>query len=196
MKNALCALMLCLFMLCLTAGELARADGGWSDTYRIGAGDTLRINVFDENDLSGSFTVVPDGTITMPLIGAQKLVGHTIEQAAAKLSAALKNGYLRNPVVTITVTGYRPFYIMGAVPTPGEYQYRDGLTALQAVAMAGGVAQGGSENALEITRMCGGVEMTQSVSGSAPVLPGDVVRVNVPESGEAPPSAERRYRYD
>lgn len=185
-------MILALYMLCLPAGELARADGGWSDTYRIGAGDTLRVAVFDEPDLSGAFAVAPDGTVNLPLIGNTRVAAHTLEQATTVIEGALRDGYLKNPAVTLAVVSYRPFYIMGAVDDPGEYPYRDGLTVLQAVAMGGGTDTDAPQP-VSIVRICGGVEMTQDVDGAARVLPGDVIRVG---QAVAPQPEPRRYHYD
>ncbi|MEJ0062053.1 MAG: polysaccharide biosynthesis/export family protein [Alphaproteobacteria bacterium] len=106
--------------------------------YKLGSGDKLRITVFGEPDLSGEFEVDSIGKISMPLVGQVNVANMTVTQTTATLVQILSAGYLRDPKVNIDVLNYRPFFILGEVLKPGSYPYVNGMTIVNAVAMAGG----------------------------------------------------------
>jgi polysaccharide export outer membrane protein len=109
-----------------------------SAQYALGAGDKLRITVFGEESLSGEYLVPGEGTVAFPLIGDVQATGLTVDQLAREIEARLRDGYLKDPRVSIEVENYRPFYILGEVMKPGEYPFTNGLTVLNAVATANG----------------------------------------------------------
>ena len=156
------------------SAEQAGVDQG-SLAYRLGSGDKLRVGVFGEPDLSGEFDVTGNGNVSLPLIGQVKATGLTISEFEAAIRDKLTDGYLTNPKVTVEVLNYRPFYIMGEVDKPGEYPYTDGMTVLNAVAVAGGFTYRANDGQVYITR--GGGEKAYQVGQSVRVLPGDIVRV-------------------
>jgi polysaccharide export outer membrane protein len=89
---------------------------------------------------------------------------------------SLKNN-IRNPKVTVDVTSYRPFYVLGEVQKPGEYQFRSGLNVLSAIAIAGGATYRASTSTVVIQRS-GSNELKEfPQSPTVLVMPGDVVRV-------------------
>ena len=92
-----------------------------------------------------------------------------------RIAQRLEQGYLVDPKVTVKVTSYRPFYIIGEVARPGGYEYRNGMTAIEAVALAGGDGGRAQQDAV-IKR--GGVNAEGvSVPPSTRILPGDVIEV-------------------
>ncbi len=101
-------------------------------TYVLGPGDNLDITVFDYTEFTGPKVVLPDGTITLPLIGAVTVTGKTTEQLAQELSRRLQI-YLVNPVVTVSLVNLRPVVVnvSGEVQRPGPVQLR-GLTSARA----------------------------------------------------------------
>ena len=107
--------------------------------YRLGAGDKLRIEVYKDPQLSQSVQIRPDGKITMPLIGDLSAVELTPIELRDRIAAALKE-YVSNPVVTVIVVEALAsnVYVMGEVNKPGPLALQGPLTALQALAMAGG----------------------------------------------------------
>ncbi|MDO8288384.1 MAG: polysaccharide biosynthesis/export family protein [Parvibaculum sp.] len=145
-------------------------------SYRLGAGDKLRVGVFGEPDLSGEFDVPGNGNVSLPLIGQVKASGLTLSEFEGEIREKLQEGYLTNPKVTVEVLNYRPFYIIGEVGKPGEYPYTDGMTVLNAVAVAGGFTYRANDSQVYITRN-GGEEAAYQVGQSIRVLPGDIVRV-------------------
>jgi len=142
--------------------------------YHLGPGDLVRVNVFQQAELSGQFRLDGEGDLALPLAGeihAGRLTTRELEQAiAARLR---EGGYLRNPQVGVQVLTYRPFYIVGEVRRPGEYEYRAGMTLINAAALAGGYTYRARDSAVTIER--GGCVM--GTGPDTPVLPGDVIRV-------------------
>jgi polysaccharide export outer membrane protein len=119
--------------------DVAEANSRLSTGYRLGAGDRLRVTVFDEPSLSGEYEVGVAGAITLPLVSDVPAINQTQESLAQAIAAKLKAGsYVLNPRVAVDILGYRPFYILGEVNKPGEYTAAGGLSLLQAIAKAGG----------------------------------------------------------
>lgn len=145
--------------------------------YRLGAGDRIRITVFDQADLTNSYSVDQAGYVSFPLIGSIPARGHTAKEVEATLSAKLRNGFLRDPDVSVEVERYRPVFIMGEVGAAGQYSYVPGLTVQKAVAMAGGYTPRASQESVDITRDINGEVITGRVRTTDPLLPGDTVYV-------------------
>ncbi len=121
--------------------------------YRLVAGDKLRIEVYRDAQLSQSLQVRPDGKITLPLIGDIKAEGRTSTELRDALVAALKE-YNTNPVVTVIVVETVPpvFYVMGEVNTPGTFEIKGQVSAVQALAMAGGFKDFAKPKSIRILR--------------------------------------------
>ncbi len=147
--------------------------------YRLGPSDRIVVTVFGHEDLSGEFELDGQGRIALPLIGEVALARQTLRQAEQQVVSLLKPDYLVNPRVSIQVTNYRPFYILGEVNRPGSYPYVNGLTVVQAVAIAGGYTYRARESRVSIQR-AGDPKGSDRPAGPATVvLPGDVI--NVPQ---------------
>jgi polysaccharide export outer membrane protein len=101
-------------------------------SYILGPGDQVDIRVFDYAEFTGPRTILPDGTITMPLLGQIPASGRTPEQLSQDLSNRLKV-YLVNPVVTVSLATLRPVTVnvSGEVQRPGPVQLRSLTTANQ-----------------------------------------------------------------
>lgn len=146
--------------------------------YVLGAGDKLRLTVFGESDLSGEFTIDGSGFARLPLIGQVRAAGYTSQQLEAVIGGALAQGYLRSPRVSVEVTAYRPFYIIGAVNRPGQYAYVDHMNALTAVALAGGFTNGAVESVVFVRREGSNQEVEVPADRTTGIYPGDVVKVH------------------
>jgi protein involved in polysaccharide export with SLBB domain len=146
--------------------------------YRLGAGDKVRIIVFGEDSLTGEFFVPGDpGTIAFPLIGDVKAGGLTVSELQTEIEAKLRDGFLKEPRVSIEVLNYRPFYILGEVTKPGQYPYTNGLTVLNAVATANGFTYRADTHRVYIKRANGPREEAIGLTSSTPVEPGDTIRI-------------------
>ncbi len=113
----------------------------------------------------------------MPLIGVVPAQGATTGQLERAIESRLRNGFLREPRVSVEVEAYRPFFILGEVTTAGQYPYINGMTVQNAVAVAGGFAPRATRSNVDLTRIVNGYPITASVPMTTPVLPGDTVTV-------------------
>jgi hypothetical protein len=146
--------------------------------YVLGPGDKLKLNVFDETDLSGDYSIDGSGYVRLPLIGQVRAAGYTAQQLEGAIGSALAQGYLKSPRVSVEVSTYRPFYIIGAVNRPGEYPYVNHMNALNAVALAGGYTPTAVESVIYVRREGTNEEVRMNTDRSTQIYPGDVVRVN------------------
>lgn len=145
--------------------------------YTLDAGDKLRVVVFGQDGISNTYTVDAGGNVSLPLVGSVAARGITAQQLSQRISARLKQGYVRDPHVTVEVETYRPFYILGEVTTPGQYPYVADMTVEKAVAIAGGFAPRAYKDKVELTRSAPGQQMKGDVPLSYPLRPGDTVLV-------------------
>jgi polysaccharide export outer membrane protein len=108
--------------------------------YTIGPGDVLRVNVYDNPDLSQEVTVEADGAFSYPLIGRVQAAGLPVRQLESLLAKRFAEGYLVSPQVGVTVTQHKSqqVYVMGAVSKPGPYALQRQTTLLEALSAAGG----------------------------------------------------------
>lgn len=90
--------------------------------------------------LGGEFTIAPDATLTLPVIGTLSVADLTSTALSEQIAARLKEkiGLTNAPEATVEIVAYPPIYVVGDVTAPGEYQFQAGLTVLQALAMSGG----------------------------------------------------------
>lgn len=156
------------------ATTAAAPDVSESFEYRLGPGDQLRITVYNEPELTGQFVVGAQGAISYPLVGSVQAGGSTVDEFTGSLRAAL-GAYMRQPSVSVEVTNYRPFFILGEVQRPGTYPYAANLTVLNAVATAGGFTYRANRGRVFVRRANENEERALSVT--TPVRPGDTVRI-------------------
>ena len=117
----------------------SKAMGAASDTYIIGASDTLTVTVWKETTLSGSLFVRPDGMISMPLLGDVQASGMTPLQLADSIEAKLKK-FMQDPKVSVVITQIHSkiVYLLGEVEKKGPVEMTPGMTLLEAISSAGG----------------------------------------------------------
>jgi protein involved in polysaccharide export with SLBB domain len=152
---------------------VARSNAG----YRLGPGDKLRVTVFGESDLSGEYQVDGSGMVRLPLIGTLRATGYTAPSLEQGISGALADGYIKNPRVNVEIATYRPFYIIGAVNRPGQYAYIDNMSALNAVALAGGFTDQAVQSTLYVRHEGSVKEEAVKTTQLSRIEPGDVIRV-------------------
>jgi polysaccharide export outer membrane protein len=146
-------------------------------SYTLDAGDKLRIVVFGQEGISSSYLVDAGGNVTLPLIGTVRARGATTGQLAQAIAGRLRQGYIRDPKVTVEIEVYRPFFILGEVTTPGQYPYSPNMTAEMAVAIAGGFGPRASKSSVRVTRNSPGQQFSGEVPLNFPLRPGDTVVV-------------------
>jgi protein involved in polysaccharide export with SLBB domain len=146
-------------------------------SYRLGAGDKVQINVFNQANLSGEYTLDGNGRFTMHLIGKVEAANLTPTELEILLVSKLKPDYLVNPRVSVRMENFRPFYIMGEVNNPASYNYVDGMTYLNAVAIAGGYTYRGRKKHIYVIRGDDPERIELKLEVGEKVQPGDIIRV-------------------
>lgn len=154
--------------------EVAMAE---PPAYTLGPGDNIRIIVFGQQQLSGEFSVDGSGRVALPLIGEVRAAGASARELEQRITKELADGYVRDPRVSVEVLNFRPFYIIGEVNKPGQYPYAAGMTAVTAVALAGGYTYRARQDHVVITRSIDGTKQDRSASPNTQVMPDDVIRV-------------------
>ncbi|MBU6298435.1 MAG: polysaccharide export protein [Alphaproteobacteria bacterium] len=146
--------------------------------YRLGTGDTVRVTVFGEADLSGEFQIDSTGYVQLPLVGRVAAAGLTTYALESHIATALTGGgYLLNPRVSVEVTTYRPFYIIGEVNKPGEYAYVNAMSVPNAIALAGGFTDRAVESEVIVRHQGEAKGQEVPADETTRIRPGDVVRV-------------------
>jgi polysaccharide export outer membrane protein len=145
--------------------------------YLLGAGDRVRVTVFEQADLTNTYSVDQSGYISFPLVGSIAARGHSAKQIEGQIAAKLRQGYLRDPDVSVEIDRYRPIFVMGEVGAAGQYSYVPGMTVYSAIAIAGGFSPRANQANVDITRAINGKVMTGRVVTSDPLMPGDTVYV-------------------
>ena len=152
-------------------------DGTPDGPYLLLSGDRLRIMVFGQDSLANIYTVDGEGYVSMPLIGPLRVAGGTTRDAVRTIEAKLRNGFIREPKVTVEIVAHRPFFILGEVHNPGQFPYVGGMTVQTAVAIAGGFGPRANQTYAEITRPLRGGLITANVPITYPMKPGDTIVV-------------------
>lgn len=159
--------------------------------YRIGPGDTLKVYVFQNEDLSTTVPVRPDGKISTPLVEDMVAVGKSPSQLARDIEKSLAV-YVKSPkvnvVVMVAASVFSQVKVIGQVKTPQALPYRDGMNVLDAVLAVGGLGQFAAGNRAHIVRTENGKQIEIKVKLEAllnsgdmkqnlPLKPGDVLVV-------------------
>lgn len=155
----------------------------------IGSMDTVEVRVFREDELTTRGQLSANGTITMPLIGAVRIVGMSTDRAAAVIKAKLADGYLVKPQVSVSIEARirRTVTVLGQVKRPGVFllQPHKRLTLVEAIGMAGGMTRIANKKKVTLKR-AGGVQLvnmkdiTSGKGSDITLKDGDVI--TVPES--------------
>ena len=165
-----------------------------SPDYLIGPGDSLHVFVFQNEELSVTVPVRPDGKISTPLVEDMVAVGKTPSQLARDIEKSLAE-YVKSPKVNVVVMGALSIFsqvkVIGQVKTPQALPFRDGMKVLDAILAVGGLGQFAAGNRAHLVRTENGketeikVKLDDLVNGgdmkqNLPLKPGDVLVV--PES--------------
>ncbi|MGE0792356.1 MAG: polysaccharide biosynthesis/export family protein [Sandaracinaceae bacterium] len=130
-----------------------------NDDTTLGAGDVFEVRVYGEEDMNGNYRVEQDGTIDFPYLGRVEVINLEPPQIAELLETRLRGeGVFVDPQVSVFVTEIesRRVSVIGAVRNPGNYPVRPGLTALQAVGLAGGTTDLAQRDGTILTRRVDG----------------------------------------
>ena len=171
--------LLIILMLFFSAPGLAQDNVPGVDdaSYRLGAGDKLQIDVFNQPDLTGLYTLDGNGHFSMHLIGKVEASGQTAAELETLLINKLKPDYLVNPRISVRVESYRPYYLIGEVLGTGSFAYVDGMTYMTAVAIAGGFSYRAKKDHVYVIRANDSQRKELKLDINEKVHPGDIIRV-------------------
>lgn len=142
--------------------------------YVLGAGDSIQISVFKEPEMTLRLKIHRGGFVNYPYLGEIQLLGRTPAQVERDIELKLEDGYIMQPMVTVSIEEFRKFFISGEVANPNGYEFQPGLTVEQAIAMAGGFTDRSDRDGINI-RLAATNELIKDVGPTYPVGPGDVV---------------------
>ncbi len=189
------------FVIALAVAMLALAgmtgEAGAKSRYSIQPGDILQIEVLEDKTLNRSALVLPDGTISFPVVGTVRASGRTVDAVRANLTAGLAGNFATTPNVYVSVAqlGERKgpaapatisIYAMGEVAKPGMFEAEPGTTLLQALASVGGFSKFAAVKRVQLRRADPktGIEQIYifnykggGIAGSTPLRDGDVIAV-------------------
>lgn len=161
------------------------------ERYVLGPGDVIQVFVWRNTDLSTTVTVLPDGTVSTPLVDGLTASGKTPVQLARDIETALSE-YLRSPRVSVLVEAtkstFRQVKLIGQLGSPQSIPYEDGMTVMDAVLAAGGLTPFAAGNRAKIVRKVEGKEKEVPVKlhnlmekgdlkQNVPLQPGDILIV-------------------
>lgn len=173
------ALLACLMALSLPASAV--------DNDVLGPGDSIRITVFENPDLTTETRVSSRGQIYFPLLGSVKVGGLTPAAAGSQIAKQLQEGgIIRNPQVNLSLLQIRSrqVSVLGQVTRPGRYQLDENRTTLTDVlALAGGIGQNG-DNIVTVVRNRDGKSEKLDVDVPAMVESGDMSQNVEIENGD------------
>lgn len=138
------------------------------DSYVIGPGDILAINVWREPELSEQIAVRLDGKVSLPLVDDTKAAGLTCAELRSQLAEKYKD-YVEVPEVSVTLVESRSkrIYILGKINKPGEYPLQKNMTIVQALSRAGGLSEWADPSDVRLIRKIEGTEKTFRVDYNA-----------------------------
>lgn len=172
-RRALWGVLLWLTCTLFSTSTLAQDSG----EYRLAAGDKISIQVFDEDDLTMESRIGDSGVMNYSYLGSVGVAGKTTVELEKEITALLKNGYLVNPSVNITITEYRPFFIDGEVKSPGDYPYQPGLTLDKAISLAGGLTDRASTRKMYLIKASDTDKKSVKVKMKQRIQPGDIITI-------------------
>ena len=156
---------------------------------RIGVEDVFEVRVYGEPELSGSYRVAIDGSIDYPLAGRLSVAGLRSGEIQKLLVTKLKDGFLKDPQVTVTIKerNSQKISVLGQVARPGQVVYYPNMTIVDAIASAGGFTGVAAKNSVNLRREIDGkiemrvfpvADISEGRSPNVMVLPGDVLVVD------------------
>jgi polysaccharide export outer membrane protein len=192
---AVFSLLIVAFVSCASGGGLGVPRGGEAlsdlSMATLGPGDIIEVKVYQDKDLSGIYQISSDGTIDFPLIGKIEASNKTASDVAKTIQERLRDGYFKDPFVSVVVREVvsKLIYVLGQVEKPGTFPYREGMTIVHAITLAGGLTKIARPNSVVVTRVVDGKEnrilvplkdISEGKAKNFSLMPGDIIFV--PES--------------
>lgn len=166
--------ILCLVFLLFVSSKASFAD--IDDRYYLDTGDTIKIVVFEEEDMSFEIKIDESGVFAYPYMGEVLLSGKSTEQIETDLRDGLINRVLVNPNISVSIVEYRSFSIGGEVKSPGSYPYEPGLTIKKAINIAGGPTEWATGSKFKLDRAKKDAS-EKKITEDSTVYPGDILTI-------------------
>jgi polysaccharide export outer membrane protein len=173
-----CLTICCLAFLAACTQTLPPLASAATGPYRLDAGDTVRVIVYNQQSLSTDYIVGNDGMISVPMIGQVKASTRTVQELQQDIYNKLNNGILVNPGVSVELSQARPVSVLGEVNRPGQYPYQSQMNVLGAIAAAGGFTVRADQTYVVITRSAQGQARQGSAKQLDGIQPGDIIMVH------------------
>lgn len=160
---------------------LAAASPARTAEYLVDKGDVLQITVYSHDDMTSTVRIAGNGTIVVPLLGQVAVQGKTIPQISVAITMALADGYIIDPQVNVFITQYRAqnVYVNGQVNKPGVFAFKEGMTMIKVITLAGSFTEHAARNKIQIVRKQDDKDVSlKGVGMDEPILPGDVIVVS------------------
>jgi polysaccharide export outer membrane protein len=140
-----------LFWGCMSTGTAVASDK--QDIYRLHQGDKVMISVWREETLQKEVVVLPDGSVTFPLIGRVDVAGLSTPEVEQSIATKLKK-YFPEPIVTVVIVGIEGnrAFVTGKVMHPGALTINGPITVLQAISIVGGFDKFADESSIKVIR--------------------------------------------
>ena len=174
LKTLLCILALACLAALPAAGQedvaaTPAARAGRVAGPGLAPGDAVKVMIWREPDLSGTYRVAEDGTLTLPLLGPRQVTGVSVEELRDRLVGDY-SAQLKNPSIEVSIL--RRVSVIGEINQAGLYDIEPAMRMGDVLAMAGGVTAEGSDDKIDIVR--DGQEMADDVDITTVI--GDRVR--------------------
>ncbi len=150
-------------------------EGGNHQDYRVGIGDLLEIEVYDEPDLTREVRVLTDGKISLPLLGTIRAAERTVQELQEEIRRLLGAKYLVDPQVTVFVKEFSQIFIFGEVKNPGAFSLTGTMTVFEAITLAGGFTDVANPAKVKVIRMEDGRQVSFEVNIQNLTKNGDTV---------------------
>lgn len=161
-------LLICLMIL----ASPARSNLG----YILDTGDSIRILVYEEEDLSFEIKIDETGLFAYPYLDVIELAGKTTDTIESEIREGLRGRVLIKPNVSVSILEYRTFSIGGEVKNPGSYPYEPGLTIKKAINLSGGLTEWASRSKYDLER-ANGEKIMGGSDHDLGVYPGDTLTI-------------------
>ena len=145
--------------------------------YHLDAGDKLRVVVYGQEGLTNTYAIERRRFDHHAADRSVPARGRTPAGLAARSSAQLRDGFIREPSVAVEIEAYRPFFILGEVAAPGQYPYVPNMTVESAVAIAGGFSPRARRDRVTVTHTDASDGVFRIVPPGSPLSPGDTILV-------------------
>jgi polysaccharide export outer membrane protein len=147
--------------------------------YLLNPGDQLEISVWKEESLQREVLVLPDGTISFPLVGNVSALGKTADELRKLIIKRIKD-YISDAEVTVSVisTAGNKIYVFGKVANPGVYGISGPTDILQAISLAGGLNRFADEKSIKVLRRIKGLQ-TSIPFDYSDVVDGENLKSNI-----------------